>query len=61
MTEKTCPHGEEYSLDISGTELRKMIAEGTLPPIEYIREEISVLLLALKQENLLFVDESDIN
>jgi len=58
VTEKTCPHGEEYKLDISGTRLRALFSSGKIPPETYMRKEISEVLLSLSKENSLFVGEN---
>jgi sulfate adenylyltransferase len=43
---KTCPHGAEHHVSLSGTAVRKMLAEGkTLPP-EFTRPEVAAILLA---------------
>ncbi|MDA4116229.1 MAG: sulfate adenylyltransferase [Thaumarchaeota archaeon] len=44
-SEKTCPHGEEDKLSFSGTKLRKMFADGELPPKEFMRPEVSQAIL----------------
>ncbi|MFC2092107.1 sulfate adenylyltransferase [Elusimicrobiota bacterium] len=41
---KTCPHGKEDRVLISGTELRKQLEEGHLPPKEFSRPEIAQIL-----------------
>lgn len=42
---KTCPHGSEHHLSLSGTAVRKMLSEGqTLPP-EFSRPEVARILL----------------
>ena len=47
-TEKTCPHPEEDRLSFSGTRLRKMFAEGQLPPKEFMRPEVAQVILQSK-------------
>ncbi len=38
-TERTCPHGEEYRIKISGTGVREILRWGFLPPKEIARPE----------------------
>jgi len=42
---KTCPHGKEKRLLISGTELRRMLAEGKKPPEVFSRPEVLDILI----------------
>jgi sulfate adenylyltransferase len=55
VTERTCPHGDNYSLNISGTQLREMIRNNVFPPPEYMRKEISDILMDLSRKEQLFV------
>jgi sulfate adenylyltransferase len=41
---KTCPHPESSRLIISGTELRKMLASGKMPPEGFSRPEVLAIL-----------------
>jgi sulfate adenylyltransferase len=43
-TGKTCPHGEENRIHISGTQQRAMLAEGTDIPLEFSRPEVVEIL-----------------
>jgi sulfate adenylyltransferase len=45
-TARTCPHGEEHRLNISGTRLREMFANGEPIPEEYSRSEVLDVLRA---------------
>jgi sulfate adenylyltransferase len=45
-TGRTCPHGEEDRLNISGTRLREMFANGEQIPMEYSRSEVLDVLRA---------------
>lgn len=42
---KICPHSHEERTAISGTQIRQMIYEGVLPPEEFMRKEISRVLI----------------
>ncbi len=43
-TARTCPHGDEHRLQISGTRLREMFANGETIPIEFSRPEVAAVL-----------------
>ncbi len=42
---KTCPHGKNDRVLISGTQLRQMLAEGQMPPKEFTRPEVAQILM----------------
>ena len=43
-TSKTCPHPQQDRISVSGTELRKMLESGSLPPEEISRPEVAEIL-----------------
>jgi sulfate adenylyltransferase len=45
-TGRTCPHGEEHRLNISGTRLREMFRNGEPIPTEFSRAEVLAVLQA---------------
>jgi|FLYN01.1.fsa_nt_gi ATP sulfurylase len=45
VTSKTCPHGKESHLILSGTQVRQMLARGETLPGEFTRPEVSQVLM----------------
>jgi sulfate adenylyltransferase len=43
---KSCPHGSEHHLSLSGTAVRQMLAEGKPLPPEFTRPEVAAILAA---------------
>jgi sulfate adenylyltransferase len=44
-TAKTCPHLADDHLELSGTQVRALLAAGKLPPVEFSRPEVARLLI----------------
>ncbi len=48
---KTCPHGDEDRLILSGTKVREMLRAGQSPPPEFTRPEIAAILVRAMRES----------
>jgi len=42
---KTCPHGDDAHVTLSGTRVRQLLAAGELPPPEFSRPEVAQILV----------------
>lgn len=51
VSSKTCPHGPESKVFLSGTKVREMLRRGERPPMEFTRPEVADILIEAMRES----------
>lgn len=49
---KTCPHGNDQHVTLSGTKVRQMLQAGEIPPREFSRPEVAKVLIEAMHQSL---------
>jgi len=47
--ERNCPHGPEYREELSGTNMRKIVGSGEMPPIHLMRPEVAKIIVSFNE------------
>jgi sulfate adenylyltransferase len=50
-SQKTCPHGPDHHVALSGTRVREMLRGGEIPPVEFTRPEVARILIEAMKDS----------